>query len=229
MHRAIKSLSKHKPIAISFGGAAASGGYYLAAGADQIFSTPLTVTGSIGIFTGKADLSELYRLIGVTHHTEKTHDRADMLSDHRAFTEAEKVRARHVLKAYYDRFLGLVSEGRGLDLATVHSLAKGRVWLGSDALARGLVDTEGGLFEAMQSVAAKAHRDLKDLDVRYYGSLGAFSGLQRLVAQVLDFPMPTSDAPKNPDLAAIGQALTALTQLDIGAPLALMPFSLSID
>jgi protease-4 len=229
MHRAIRTLSKRKPIAVSFGGSAASGGYYLAAGSERILSTPLSVTGSIGIFTGKANLAGLYAAIGVDHHTERTTERADMLSGHRGFTDAERDRAQDVLRAYYDRFLGVVAEGRKMDLDAVRELAKGRVWLGSDALPRGLVDAEGGLLDAMAFVAEQAGRDLADLDVVYRGSLGALSGLQRLAAVVFDLPDTPASAPSNPHLAALGSALAALSQLDIGAPLALMPFTLDID
>ncbi len=229
MHRALMTLAKRKPIVVSFGNAAASGGYYLAAGAPEIIATPHTITGSIGIFTGKADLSALYRLIGVDQHTEKTHERADMLGDHRGFTEAERTRAGEVLRAYYDRFLGVVESGRKLPADKVRELARGRVWLGSDALDKGLVDAHGGLLDALERVATKAGVALADVDIHYHGGIGALSGFQRLAASVLDAPAVDAAPPVLPELRAIADALAALASLDTGAPLALMPFTVRID
>lgn len=229
MHRAVMMAKKRKPIIVSMGDVAASGGYYLAAGV-PIFATPVTITGSIGIFSGKVDLSGLYALLGVTTHTEKSNERADMMGAYRPFTEAERVSARNTLRAYYDRFLGVVATGRKMTVEEVDKLARGRVWLGSDALARKLVDVPGGLWDAITEARAQAGIDPdEDLGIQYFGTLGALSGLQRLIGGVFGFAdaVAASQGPSlPPELRELGQVYGALAT---NGPLALMPYTLSID
>jgi len=135
MNRAVINAAKKKPLIVSFGDVAASGGYYLAAGAPTILASPLTITGSIGIFSGKVDLSGFYALLGITHNVEKTNSRADMMDPYRPFTDAEREQAQNALKAYYDRFVKVVSDGRKLPLADTYAIARGRVWLGTSTSA----------------------------------------------------------------------------------------------
>lgn len=233
MHRAVMSAKKRKPVIVSFGDVAASGGYYLAAGA-PIYATPVTITGSIGIFTGKVDLTGLYALLGLTTHTEKSNERADMMGPFRPLTDAERQHARDTLRAYYDRFLSVVSQGRGLSLEEVDRLARGRVWLGTDALERKLVDVHGGLWDAI--VRARTDAGVppeEDLDIAYYGTLGALSSLQRLIGGVFGFDdlaaEASAPAPASGLAAELGTLHDALAPLAAGGPLALMPFTLSID
>jgi len=232
MHRAVMSAKKRKPVIVSFGDIAASGGYYLAAGA-PIYATPVTITGSIGIFTGKVDLTGLYALLGLTTHTEKSNERADMMGPFRPLTDAERQHARDTLRAYYDRFLMVVSQGRGLSLEDVDRVARGRVWLGTDALDNKLVDTHGGLWDAIMRARADAGvAPDEDLDIAYFGTLGALSSLQRLIGGVFglsDAVGETSTPRLPPELAELGAIHDALAPLASGGPLALMPFILSID
>ncbi|TNF31856.1 MAG: hypothetical protein EP329_11705 [Deltaproteobacteria bacterium] len=240
MHRALTLAAKKKPVVVSFGDIAASGGYYLAAGAPKILCTPVTITGSIGIFSGKADLSGLYGLLGLATSTERTNERADMMQSHRPWTDHERELAQVALKAYYDRFVNVVAEGRGLDLEAAYAVAHGRVWLGPDALDRKLVDDYGGLWDAIERVRAEAGVAASEpLSLDYVGTLGAFSSFQRLMAGALGFSEPAgalggdADAASASALGPVGtqaEALSArLRVLSDGGPLALLPYTFSIE
>ena len=231
MHRAIAKAAEKKPVVVSFGEVAASGGYYLAVASRTIMATPLTITGSIGIFSGKADTSGLYALLGLTTATERTGERADMMHGHRPWTERERELAHAALRAYYDRFLELVAAGRKISVEEAQRLARGRVWLGTDALAHGLVDSHAGLWDAIAQVRAEAGVDADEpLHLSYRGTLGALSSLQRLVAGAvgLDSAAPALAPPA--DLAAQAREVFGRLQvLGDGAPLAMSPFTLTIE
>lgn len=149
MWREVQLTAKVKPIVVSMGSTAASGGYYVAAPATRIFANPLTVTGSIGIFYGKADVAELLKKIGVSVEVYKTTPRADAESIFRPFTDDEKKELERKVGQFYDVFLTRVSQGRKLDKATIDKVAQGRVWTGEQALSRKLVDELGGLRQAL--------------------------------------------------------------------------------
>jgi len=231
MYRAVQRAARQKPLAVSFGNAAASGGYYAAAGAPWILASPLTVTGSIGIFTGKADLSALYRMIGVATHTERTHDRADMFGSHRGWTEAERLAAQDTLRAYYERFVSVVAEGRKLELARAFEHAAGRVFLGDEAIERGLVDAQGGLWDAISRVRAEAGiAPHEPIALEYVGSLNPLSGIQRLVGGVLGVEVAAPEPQATAGLLGhAAELLTRLRALEQGGPMALLPYTLVIE
>ena len=149
MWRAIEQLAEKKPLIVSMGSMAASGGYYIAAPARTIYALPLTLTGSIGIFYGKADLTGLLQKIGVTVDTYKTTPRADAESLFRPFTEDERQALTVKIHQFYDTFLDRVSRGRHMTKAQVDLVGQGRVWTGQEAWQRGLVDKMGGLRHAL--------------------------------------------------------------------------------
>ncbi len=156
MWRELHLLAQRKPLIVSMGSIAASGGYYIAAAGKEIYALPLTVTGSIGIFYGKADVSGLLSKIGVTIDTYKTTPRADAESLFRPFTEDEKVELQHKVKQFYDMFLERVAEGRHMKTTEVDAVGQGRVWVGQEAIERRLVDKMGGLREALEEARALA-------------------------------------------------------------------------
>jgi protease-4 len=149
MWRAVAELAKKKPVVVSMGTVAASGGYYIACAGKEIYALPLTVTGSIGVFYGKADLSGLMQKVGVSVDTYKTTPRADAESLFRPFTEDERDALVVKVHQFYDTFLDRVSRGRHMAKADVDAVAQGRVWTGQEALDRKLVDKLGGLREAL--------------------------------------------------------------------------------
>jgi protease-4 len=156
--RQVQLTARIKPILVSMGSAAASGGYYIAAPATRVYANPLSITGSIGIFYGKADVSELLRKIGVSVEVYKTAPRADAESIFRPFTDDERVELERKVAQFYDMFLGRVAEGRRLTKQQVDLVGQGRVWTGEQAFHRKLVDEIGG----MRQVLAEA-RKLADL------------------------------------------------------------------
>ena len=151
------------PIIVSIGNMAASGGYYLAVGGDEIFASHNSITGSIGIFTGKFNVKGLYDWLGVRKHTFKTHRNGAIFSESEGFTEEEKLLIKEHLTEFYELFLRRVADNRGTSPEQVKPVAGGRVWSGKDALAKKLVDKHGGLLLALQLV-----RDKAGIDENYY-------------------------------------------------------------
>jgi protease-4 len=150
MWRAIDQLAQKKPVIVSMGTVAASGGYYIAAPARSIYALPLTMTGSIGVFYGKADLSGLLDKIGVNVDTYRTTPRADAESFFRPFSDDERRALQIKVGQTYDTFLDRVSKGRHMSKEDVDKVGQGRVWTGQEALDHHLVDRLGGLREALE-------------------------------------------------------------------------------
>jgi protease-4 len=157
MWRELYKLNQAKPVIASMGSIAASGGYYVAAPARKIFALPLTITGSIGIFYGKADVSELLTKIGVNVETRKTTPRADAESLFRGFTDDERVELDRKVHQFYGVFLDRVAQGRKLTKEQVDAVGQGRVWAGQQALDHKLVDEMGGLRNALAAARAAGH------------------------------------------------------------------------
>jgi protease IV len=169
-----------KPVIVSMGDVAASGGYFISAPADVIVVQPGTITGSIGVFMGKPVLRELFGRAGVT--TDSITDgagaaRATMFSSARPFSDAEWARINEWLDAVYADFTAKVASGRRLPADRVHELARGRVWTGADAIANGLADEIGGLHEAV-AIARKRGGLPEDAPVRIYPRLGPLDQLR---------------------------------------------------
>jgi protease-4 len=169
-----------KPVVVSMGDVAASGGYFIAAPADVIVAQPGTITGSIGVIMGKPVLQELFERTGVT--TDSITDtagaaQATMFSAARPFSEAEWTRINAWLDAIYADFTAKVASGRRMPLDRVHELARGRVWTGADAIAVGLADEAGGMREAA-AIARKRAGLPDDAPVRVYPRLGPLDQLR---------------------------------------------------
>jgi protease-4 len=148
-----------KPVVVSMASSAASGGYYAAAGVRPIFANRSTITGSIGIFYGKVDVSGLLGKLGVNVETFRSRPRADAESFFRPFTDDERRELGAKVKQWYDLFVGRVAEGRGMTAAQVDAIGRGKIWTGAQARDVGLVDRVGGLREALATA-----RGLGDLD-----------------------------------------------------------------
>ncbi len=157
--REVVLTKKVKPVIVSMGNLAASGGYYIAAPADVIVASPNTITGSIGVFGLFFNGKGLANQLGVTIDTVKTTPMADIMSSSRGVTprEAEIIQAE--IERIYDNFISRVAEGRKMSKADVDSIAQGRVWTGADAKRLKLVDEFGGLERAIELAAQKAKLD----------------------------------------------------------------------
>ena len=155
--RAIENLKSKKPIFVSMGNVAASGGYYIAAGADQIYADPLSITGSIGVFASLPNIHGMTKKLGINAQTVETHQNALGYSFFQPISETFKQRTIKSIENTYNTFKKRVIDGRGLTSAEVESIAQGRVWSGKQALNVGLVDHLGGLQDAIIAAAKAAN------------------------------------------------------------------------
>lgn len=160
----VVELKKKKPIVVSMGDMAASGGYYISCASDYIFAEPMTLTGSIGIFGMFPNLKGVAQKIGITTDVVKTAKYADMGMMFEPITDEEKALIQSRLEQGYDTFISRVAEGRKMTKATVDSVGQGRVWLGEKALKLGLVDQLGGLEDAIAKAAELAKIDTYKVD-----------------------------------------------------------------
>ena len=156
MAREVFATRGVKPIICSMGDVAASGGYFAAAGCDVVFADPMTITGSIGIFYGKFDVSGLFGITGLRFRTLKRGRHADMNSYFRSFTDEERAFLKQRLRYLYGRFVDTVAEGRPLSKDEVDAVGRGRVWSGVDARRVKLVDHLGGVGDAIALAKSRA-------------------------------------------------------------------------
>lgn len=154
---ALTNLKKQKPLVVSMGDYAASGGYYISCMADQIIAQPNTITGSIGIFGVIPDLSGLNNKIGLTYDGVKTNKMSDAISLNRPFRPEERELMQSYVDRGYELFVKRCADGRGKKVDEIKAIAEGRVWTGEDALKIGLVDKIGGLDEAISIAAERAN------------------------------------------------------------------------
>jgi protease-4 len=153
---ALKLLMAEKPVVASYGNYAASGGYWISAGTQKIYSDATCLTGSIGVFSMIPEFSKTLGKVGVNMVTIGSNKHSDMYSLMRPFDAEETANMQLYIEDIYERFVGLVAEGRSLETQQVDDMAQGRVWVGTDALGLGLVDEIGGLREAVNYAASLA-------------------------------------------------------------------------
>ncbi len=153
----VQLLRAEKPVVISMGGLAASGGYYISCGANQIIAEPMTLTGSIGIFGMIPDASELLtQKLGLSFDVVKTNAMSDFGAMGRPFNANESAKMQGYINRGYELFTGRVAGGRGMAQDSVKAIAEGRVWTGEQALKIGLVDKLGNLDDAIKAAAQLA-------------------------------------------------------------------------
>jgi protease-4 len=155
--REVARCRREKPVIVSMGDYAASGGYYIAAGATDIVAQPATLTGSIGVFAGKFNVRGLLTKLGLSVETVARGRHAEMLSPFSDFSEEEQAVFRRHLEAFYDLFLRRVSAGRHMTVEAADSVAQGRVWTGIAGRERGLVDRLGGIEDAISLAKKRSH------------------------------------------------------------------------
>lgn len=146
----VYELKKKKPVVVSMGSVAASGGYYIASGASKIIAEPNTLTGSIGIFGMFPNTAGLFNKLALTTDIVKTNRYADFGDPARPMTDDEKALIQGYIERGYDTFLTRCAEGRGVSKADIDSIGQGRVWTGEQALKIGLVDELGGIERAVE-------------------------------------------------------------------------------
>jgi len=154
--REIELVKEVKPVVVSMGNVAASGGYYIAAGADKIFAEPTTITGSIGVFGTIPNMAELAGEIGINAEQVGTNKNSVDYSLFEPMTDEFREVVQEGVENTYETFLSRVSQGRGISVVEADSIAQGRVWSGVDAKRLGLVDELGNLEDAIAEAAKMA-------------------------------------------------------------------------
>jgi protease-4 len=161
-------VAAEKPFIVSMGDMAASGGYYIAVDGEKIFVEPLTVTGSIGVVGMMPVIEQLFEKIDATHETFKRGEHADQFSPMRRLTDEEMAMAEEVIEWFYNDFIEMAAEARGMDPDRLRELAGGRVYTGSQAIENGLVDERGGLSAAIDYACERVGTTREDAKVVYY-------------------------------------------------------------
>ncbi|MBB5164420.1 signal peptide peptidase SppA [Mycobacterium sp. AZCC_0083] len=204
-----------KPVVASMGAVAASGGYYVSMSADAIVANPGTITGSIGVVTGKLVARDLKDRLGIGSDSVRTNPNADAWSLNKPFTDEQHAHVEAEADLFYTDFVQRVAQGRGMTVEAVEAVARGRVWTGADALERGLVDELGGLRTAIDRAKLLAGFDA-DTDVKLV-SLPGSSWVDMLR------PKPSSQ----PAAASLPEAVAALVGRSVAGVLVQAERSLS--
>jgi protease-4 len=168
LHAVKAAQAKGKPVVVSMGGVAASGGYYISLSANRIVAQPGTITGSIGVLTGKVSFGKSLGLIGANAEMVAVGKNTLMDSPLQPFTDEQWANLNHQADVIYDDFTQKVADGRKLPVAKVRDVARGRVWSGADASTRGLVDRLGGFWTAAGEAAALAKVPESSMVFRVY-------------------------------------------------------------
>jgi protease-4 len=217
--REIGVARRRKPVIASMGDYAASGGYYVAMNADAIVAQPGTITGSIGVFSGKFSLRGLYDKIGLSEDVVQRGRFARLFTSNDPWDDAERERVRAMNRAFYDTFVTKAAAGRKRKKDEIEEVAQGRVWTGREALAHGLVDRMGGLDVALALA-------------RERGRLSPDAGVVVLPERKGLFEMLMERQDEDVAARAVGPHAAALLRwaaaLGDGRPLARLPYELSV-
>ncbi|MBL7074149.1 signal peptide peptidase SppA [candidate division KSB1 bacterium] len=215
---------KKKPFIVSMADVAGSGGYYIACAADTIVAEPGTITGSIGVISGKFDISGLERKIGFHTDIIKRGEHADIYSSSRGFTEEEREKVRKQIREFYEDFIAKVAEGRDTNAVYIDSIGMGRIWTGRQGVGIGLVDTLGGLDLAVEIAKAAAGIPAeKGVDLEIYPRLKKF-GIELKIGSMLVRGFTLSPEER---LALRIEELRKLYAS--GQPLLIMPYNIKIE
>ncbi len=217
----IEKTVKKKPVVISMSNVAASGGYYISSIDSPIYVNRNTITGSIGVYGGKSNISELLDKIGVYTESYSRGRNANMFSLYEPFTEEQRQLVRDQMRRFYEHFIEKVGKVRGISADSVNNLGRGQVWTGTEAVANGLADHLGGVHEALQALCDE-------------------SGINREEALVVSYPQEKYffrnpfDIPEfyrkiSSWLAGAGQELAASNFLESEYIFYRMPYNIEIE
>ena len=213
----VKLLAEKKPLIVSMGDYAASGGYMIAAPGAKILASPTTITGSIGVYGLLLNFQEIANNNGITWDVVKTAELADMETTARPQTEKELAIQQGYVDSLYERFTGIVAEGRDISLSRVGQVAQGRVWTGEDAIAADLVDELGGLEDAIALAAESAELE-GDYQVKEFPRLPTFE--EQLLNSILGTgtvaisQLPWNKDPLTDELLKLREDFTLLERLN---------------
>ena len=229
---AMEMLCATKPVVASYGNYAASGGYWISCGCPEIYCDAATLTGSIGVFSMVPEFSETAKdLLHVGVETIGSNRHSDMFSLMRPFDEEELAYMQASVEDIYERFVGLVADGRGLTTDYVDSIAQGRVWAGTQALEIGLVDRIGTLQDAVYRavVLSGGPEDPREWQVVQYPSKATMEELiMTLLQDGQQREIPTVRMLENTPFAGLETAFDALTVKDPTRVYARMPYAITV-
>ncbi|MCX7014054.1 MAG: signal peptide peptidase SppA [Candidatus Sumerlaeota bacterium] len=227
--RELRRVAKEKPVIASMSDVAASGGYYIAMGADRIVAQPGTITGSIGVVGGKLALEGLFQKLGITSEISSRGQNAGMLSMTTPFSDSQRAAFERVLGSIYQDFVAKAAESRRMTPADLEAVAQGRVWTGRQGYKNGLVDELGGLETAlaMAKEMAGIEKEREVEVVVYPKRLGLLEVMQKLLGA--EAPMASASAQQAAALRSIlpAPAVRCAALLPLfrePRPLALMPY-----
>ena len=226
IRQALARLKAEKPLVASFGNYAASGGFWISAGCQKIYSDANTITGSIGVFSMIPEVSKVSKKVGVAVETVGSNKHSDMFSMMRPFDNKELEYMQASVEDIYESFVNLVADGRGLEPANVDAIAQGRVWMGSDALDISLVDEIGTLEDAIVYAAGLAGLYSSDQYkvVSYPKPLTVTEQFMAAMGQTLEEPSILSGTP----FKSLEGAVKKITASEPTEVYARMPFDLVI-
>lgn len=217
IRRELQLLRAQKPVIMSLGDYAASGGYWISAESDQIFIDNATVTGSIGVFALIPNLGDVAgKVLKVNVETTNTSAHSDMMTVMRKLSDEEVAFIEKQIEKVYDDFTSIVSNGRGMKKDEVDAIGQGRVWSGLDALSIGLADRNGGLQDAIAYAAEKAGLDKDDYRLDLYPEVKEVSLLQMLSGKEIEDPdeLLTTSVGSQVSLEDLFPVLARLRELD---------------
>jgi protease-4 len=219
--RAVAKARERKPVVASMGDVAASGGYLAAAAADAIVAEPSTLTGSIGVFVLKPDLSALLAKIGISREAWARGETAQLSSVAKPWTEEERRAVEGQVERFYRTFVDRVAEGRRLPRERIEAAAGGRVWTGRQAAERGLVDVLGTLQDAIELAAERARLDPREAKVRRTGGGGGPGLLAGTLVRAASLARAPAADPIARALAAVPEVRALDALFEMGPILAL--------
>ena len=184
IYKEIQRLAEHKPVVVSMGDVAASGGYYVACPADAIFANPATITGSIGVIFETLNFYEFMEKYGLGSETIKSGKYKDTGSPFRPMRPDERELLQETLMGVYDQFVRDVAQARGMDETKVKKLADGRIYTGEQALEAGLIDQLGNFYDAVDEAAKRGNIEGRP-KLKQFGDSSPWSGFFDTLAQAL--------------------------------------------
>jgi protease-4 len=232
--RELELLAEKKPLVVSLGGVAASAGYYIATAGDYIVTDATTITGSIGIFYPKVDLSGFLNKFGVGVDIDSLGENAAMYSWFKPYSEGERAKVMETMKRDYDIFVERVAEARAMSPQQADNLAGGRIWIGARAIEVGLADRYGGLREAIIRARRMAGMKVDEGEVvEYPPKPGLLTNLRTIFGLNINLPIGSIDAEApmalNTRPRLLGPLFTILEQLPGAIWLADAPEPLALD
>ncbi|MCX6639982.1 MAG: signal peptide peptidase SppA [bacterium] len=223
VQRTTSDTKNRKPIYVSMGNVAGSGGYYIACGADTIIAEEGTITGSIGVIAGKFNLAGLHEKIGYTTHPFKRGEHSDAESMSRPWTEEESALMRASIEQVYQDFISRVAQGRHMTKEQIDAVGQGRVWTGTQGLQHGLVDMIGGMDDALNAMRTRLGvSEDAAVELEYYPKpTGLFGALSGKIINIKSSSLP-------PAIAEALEPVALASEFYTGAPLMLMIYDIDI-